>query len=309
MVSWTSSLLFAIQYMFYRHRMPDDSSTLDEIRLYGVDTAEFEDATFIRDWTLSEHSPLTISIWRDSKACGLLGKCKSVSGQVMLDNGLASLRPEFGSWDEGQNEWANSVRRIRQQLTYEEQQNIITENAEVALIVIQTFDLIWRLQIAIHLLALLPSQLGVDDVESMLISGDRSEGSHVRGRKFAMRLMTSVDFESRECHSTSIVPYEEMPEVLCARKILRVVCTVRNQMRVKESIGEAESLIRRATMCALEMGDGMASLSDNNRSKLLHRTHQVAFVSRTLEEIIAGGPRVTFEASQAHLPDAPHLAV
>lgn len=72
MVSWTSSLLFAIQYIFYRHRKPEDSSTLDEIRLYVVDTAKFEKATFVRDMDLIRAFQLATCIWRDSNACGLM---------------------------------------------------------------------------------------------------------------------------------------------------------------------------------------------------------------------------------------------
>ncbi|KAF7198644.1 hypothetical protein HII31_00383 [Pseudocercospora fuligena] len=176
--------------------MPDDSSALDDIRLYIVDTAKFESATFIRDMDLIRAFSAGNQYLRRLESLRTAGthyygeylsqgalkiqdKCKSVSAQAMLESGLASLRPEFGAWGQGQNEWANKVVRIRQQLSSkkEQQQNISAEQAEAALAVSQTFGPVWRLPVAINLLPLLP------------------------------------DFNFREYDSSSIVPYEEMPEV------------------------------------------------------------------------------------------------
>ncbi|KAB8257965.1 hypothetical protein BDV32DRAFT_76683 [Aspergillus pseudonomiae] len=53
-VSWTSSLLFAIQYIYYRHQSKRDGSSLKEIRLYVIDTTKFPCGTFIRDLDLIE---------------------------------------------------------------------------------------------------------------------------------------------------------------------------------------------------------------------------------------------------------------
>ena len=48
-VSWTSSLLFAIQYIYYRHLSHKDGSGLADIKLYIIDTMQFPEGTFIRD--------------------------------------------------------------------------------------------------------------------------------------------------------------------------------------------------------------------------------------------------------------------
>jgi hypothetical protein len=53
-VSWTSSLLFALQYMYYRHHDYRDGSSLDDIKLYVVDTTSFPRGTFLRDLDLIE---------------------------------------------------------------------------------------------------------------------------------------------------------------------------------------------------------------------------------------------------------------
>lgn len=46
-VSWTSSLLFAIQFIYYRHLSPRDRSCLAGIKLYIIDTTQFPRGTFI----------------------------------------------------------------------------------------------------------------------------------------------------------------------------------------------------------------------------------------------------------------------
>ncbi|KOS47657.1 hypothetical protein ACN38_g1315 [Penicillium nordicum] len=51
-VSWTSSLLFAIQYIYYRHLSRDDGSSLEDIKLYAIDTTGFPKGTFLRDLDL-----------------------------------------------------------------------------------------------------------------------------------------------------------------------------------------------------------------------------------------------------------------
>lgn len=51
-VSWTSSLLFAIQYIYYRRRSSKDGSRLEHIKLYVIDTTRFPKGTFLRDLDL-----------------------------------------------------------------------------------------------------------------------------------------------------------------------------------------------------------------------------------------------------------------
>lgn len=51
-VSWTSSLLFAIQYIYYRHLNPGDESDLQQIKLYAIDTTQSPKVTFLCDLDL-----------------------------------------------------------------------------------------------------------------------------------------------------------------------------------------------------------------------------------------------------------------
>lgn len=50
LVSWTSSLLFALQYVFYRHYSSKDGSSLDTIDLCVVDTLLFLRACSFEIW-------------------------------------------------------------------------------------------------------------------------------------------------------------------------------------------------------------------------------------------------------------------
>ncbi|KAL4919442.1 hypothetical protein BDW62DRAFT_199754 [Aspergillus aurantiobrunneus] len=45
-VSWASSLLFALMYIYYRHQSSRDGSSLEEIKLYVIDTVLFPRGTF-----------------------------------------------------------------------------------------------------------------------------------------------------------------------------------------------------------------------------------------------------------------------
>lgn len=49
LVSWTSSLLFVLQYIFYRHTRWKDRSSLDKIYLCVIDTVSFPNGVFLRD--------------------------------------------------------------------------------------------------------------------------------------------------------------------------------------------------------------------------------------------------------------------
>jgi hypothetical protein len=52
LVSWTSSLLFALVYMFHLHANPSDASPLNEIYLCVTDTTMFPPGVFLRDMDL-----------------------------------------------------------------------------------------------------------------------------------------------------------------------------------------------------------------------------------------------------------------
>ncbi|CEI63493.1 unnamed protein product [Fusarium venenatum] len=52
LVSWTSSLLFALAYIFHLHANKRDGSSYDNIQLCVIDTSSFPEAVFLRDMDL-----------------------------------------------------------------------------------------------------------------------------------------------------------------------------------------------------------------------------------------------------------------
>src|ERR1700722_578744 len=119
LVSWTSSLLFALQYIFYRHTDSRDGSSLDKIYLCIVDTVSFPKGIFLRGMDLinayclfdanllglkglrtRKHRDFTGSFYfgeyLSQGALRIEGKCRIVSAQEIMDQRLSSLQPEFG---------------------------------------------------------------------------------------------------------------------------------------------------------------------------------------------------------------------
>ncbi len=54
LVSWTSLLLFVLQYIFYRHKHRKDRSNLEDIKLCIIDTTTLPEGVFLRDMDLMD---------------------------------------------------------------------------------------------------------------------------------------------------------------------------------------------------------------------------------------------------------------
>ena len=181
-VSWTSSLLFSIQYIFYRHTHSDDSSSLDKIYLCIVDTLNFPKGTFLRDMDLisayclfntglkdleelrkRKHSKFTGSYYfgeyLSQGALKVENKCRLVSAQAMVDGGLFDIQPKFKQSISAQNpKLANKVIELREALyqSTTNPQKVTQERLEAAIKIAQLFGPRWRLPMAANLIALLP---------------------------------------------------------------------------------------------------------------------------------------------------------
>lgn len=140
-VSWTSSLLFAIQYIYYRHLDSRDRSSLEEIKLYVVDTTLFHPKTFLRDLDLI-HAFRDFDDHRDGKnlanvqimrnkpnlyfgeylsqgSLKIANKCQVISAESLFENDrLRGLQPHFADLQSSapsnaKVEWAREVVRLR----------------------------------------------------------------------------------------------------------------------------------------------------------------------------------------------------
>lgn len=139
LVSWTSSLLFALVYVFHLHASMTDGSDFEDISLCVVDTTFFPPGVFLRDLDLIrafrtfDEKLDDFGDLRLKKRGGLLyfgeylsqgalrieDKCRIVSAQKMIDQGLYDLQPrfrEFAAWPKAwQPSWANPVLELREE--------------------------------------------------------------------------------------------------------------------------------------------------------------------------------------------------
>ena len=105
LVSWSSSMLFLIPYIFYRHHDKNDGSSLRDIRILVTDTEKFPARTFIRDtdlisafkafdsrekyglksmdW-LRSHTHHYFGEYLSQGSLNISGKCRTVSAQAMI---------------------------------------------------------------------------------------------------------------------------------------------------------------------------------------------------------------------------------
>jgi hypothetical protein len=184
LVSWTSSLLFAITYIFSLHANSRDGSTFDDIFLCIVDTACFPKGVFLRDMDLvdayhsfnaelrsfkrlrsKKHKTYSgffyFGEYLSQGALKIEDKCQIVSAQAIIGEGLYDLRPEFKEFAEWKMRekppWAETTIRLREEFYHEgKEQAISMEEHEAAINITGLFGRRWRLPIAANLIALLP---------------------------------------------------------------------------------------------------------------------------------------------------------
>jgi len=147
LMSWTSSLLFALQYTLYRHKTNRRDTPLSEVKILVVDTHQFSKATFARDleaidsfWgqlqkvcgSMSpERTPKTLSKLRNLRRSDdfYFGEYLS-QGKLIIDParacivsvgaleelGLFQIYPQLGD-RETWNKWAIRVKELRTSLS------------------------------------------------------------------------------------------------------------------------------------------------------------------------------------------------
>lgn len=134
LLSWTSSLLFALQYVFYRHHT--DRVALEDITLFVVNTTLFQRGAFVQDMDLLSifskfnHRLRNFQDLRTNNtgnfskcfyfgeylsqgALKIEGKCSSTTGKDIIDKGLFFLRPELNDSRKHDLGWAKRVLELR----------------------------------------------------------------------------------------------------------------------------------------------------------------------------------------------------
>ncbi|WXC58571.1 hypothetical protein SNK03_004472 [Fusarium graminearum] len=132
-MSWSSSLLFLLQYGLYRHTKDNEPPSLSDIYLIMIDTREFPKQTFLRDIDAIDHyytsesgdgKLKTLKGLREGAHCfgeyltqgslDILGEHSHVSMQQLINAGLFHLCPPLrpSSWNDGTH-WPKTVITIR----------------------------------------------------------------------------------------------------------------------------------------------------------------------------------------------------
>lgn len=192
LVSWSSSMLFLIRYVFYRHYDSNDRSSLHDIRLLVVDTEKFPAHTFIRDsdlisafekFDIREKNGLKSLAYRRTNtdhyfgeylsqgSLRISGKCSTVSAQTMMDRGLLDLHIAFRRAFEGKDtkQWVVPVQNVRNTIkAAPKNPPAALELLDKAFTIALEFGEHWRLSVAVHLLALLPYALAPRQVYERL---------------------------------------------------------------------------------------------------------------------------------------------
>ncbi|KAB5536013.1 hypothetical protein GE09DRAFT_337795 [Coniochaeta sp. 2T2.1] len=127
LMSWTSSLFFAIQHGLRRHHSDFDKPDFSDIRLCVVDTREFPKGTFVKDLDLLEayvdhedvgrflNLRLSDGGWYFGEYLSqgrldIQGRSAHTSLRLLLDMGLYDLEPRF---EEDQERLANRILELR----------------------------------------------------------------------------------------------------------------------------------------------------------------------------------------------------
>ena len=177
LMSGTSSLLYALQYIFYRHARQRGTSCLEDIRLCIADTTYFSERVFIRDMdlidavdrfspklmhfkTLRQSGVYYFGEYLSQGALRITGACTNVSAQDLIGWVLLRLRREFGeAYGNARYGWAKAVVNARVAIRGSSSQVMPRELISAAIRISHLFDEGWSLHIAINLVALVTGQL------------------------------------------------------------------------------------------------------------------------------------------------------
>lgn len=169
-VSWTSSLLFALQYCLYRN--VTDKSPLEDLKICVVDTMGLPEGVFVRDLELlnayaDDNSDLAdLRDLRTNRCRGIYyfgeylsqgslrieSHCSIVSIKDIIDKGLDSFQPGFKGFERRLASRANEVIKLRQIFHHSESQlaAIDDETVETAMTIGGLCGPRWKLPMAVH---------------------------------------------------------------------------------------------------------------------------------------------------------------
>lgn len=195
-VSWTSSLLFAIQYIYYRHLSHRDGSCLAEIKLYIIDTMQFPRGTFLRDLDLinifcefneelkgfqsmRNRPDYYFGEYLSQGSLKIENKCQVIPADILFEQDrLRRIQPEFAEFAHirrdtvgGKPPWPREVNRLRNTLWPGTKLPILPVNEMSGRLqaVEEIMEYVasgWRYPIAIYFAALIGSESSIEGQET-----------------------------------------------------------------------------------------------------------------------------------------------
>jgi hypothetical protein len=260
LMSWTNSLLFAIQYAFYRHAHSSDNSDFKDINIMVIDTAEYPEGTFTRDMDLinaySTYSEdleyfgqLRTNKSHDGEAfyfgeflsqgaLTISGRSKIVSAQSMIDAGLLELRFSFRqSYKNPKKELAKKVLELRRECS-SPPRTISRREIRLACDIGRLFGEGFRLPVAIQLSAICLGHLEVERValafEWEEFDGMAQNFSIVDGcNNCSLSLFTDDELSGCAAESSEMMQSSKLPELQRARLIADIVYASHCQSRLE----------------------------------------------------------------------------
>ncbi|KAB8207038.1 hypothetical protein BDV34DRAFT_223912 [Aspergillus parasiticus] len=109
LMSWTSSLLFALQYGLYRHSMDREGTFVQDLEIMKVFETYHESLESFGELRRGENY---FGEYLTQGELDIEGRCVKVSLQRMIDLGLFELHSGLGNRD-GWDRWANRVTELR----------------------------------------------------------------------------------------------------------------------------------------------------------------------------------------------------
>ncbi|KAL4739852.1 hypothetical protein BDV11DRAFT_214855 [Aspergillus similis] len=252
-VSWTSSLLFALQYIYYRHQSKKDRSSLDDIRLYtflcdlDLINAFCGDISGPSDKDLKNLKQLrTGGTWYFGEylsqgSLRIADRHQCIRATSLFQDGLLYrlqlLFPNIHTPVDGEPGWAKEVIRFREKiwppavimpssLPIEEIRNRLTAVGEI----MRLFDPGWRFPLAVYFASLI--EPAAEDLGAVAI-GDFFRSEDIQAE---IEHVTFSEFR--------IIAPDTMPELTRAKEIVHRIYMDFLASRVGEFVTEAKMLVR-----------------------------------------------------------------
>jgi hypothetical protein len=225
-VSWTSSLLFAIQYIYYRHLSSKDGSNVEEIKLYVIDTTLFPRGTFIRDldlieafWKFDDHPEgknlknlralrndprYYFGEYISQGSLKIAYKHRTISGKSLFDRDLLQrLQPEFSniqSTPSKKPDWVKEVLRLRGDIWTVTKETLssakMLDRLKAVGEIVSNFQPGWGFPLAIYFAALIGSESATEDQgkanDNVIFGYFRSEQFNGKGASMRCQKLWSL---------------------------------------------------------------------------------------------------------------------